>query len=92
MYLETLQSVCNEAALQFDDDDDEGIPIPMCEELGHFIQFTNSVRDPDFRRSGICPWTPVPYIGIRDFAFPDRPIVQPLLSPDLAASRESLTS
>jgi hypothetical protein len=91
MYLEPLQSVFNEAAEQYeDDDDDENIPIPRCEELGHFIKYANGVEDPDFRRSGIPAWEPVPQIGIRAFAFPDRLTIQPLLSPALAASRERL--
>lgn len=89
MYLETLQSVCNEAA-EHSEDDDEHIPIPICEELGHFIKYANGVQDPNFRRSGIPEWKPVPEIGIRTFAFPDRLTVQPLLSPDLAASRERI--
>lgn len=89
MFLETAQNVCNKAA-EHDEDEDEDISIPICEELGHFIKYANGVQDPDFRRSGICPWEPVPLIGIREYAFPDRPTVQPLLSPDLAESREKL--
>lgn len=54
MYLEALNSVCNEAA-KHHQGDDENIPIPVCEELGHFIKYANGVQDPDFRRSGICP-------------------------------------
>ncbi|EAW18910.1 uncharacterized protein NFIA_088660 [Aspergillus fischeri NRRL 181] len=36
MYLETVQSVCNEAA--FGDEEDEKFEIPLCHELGSFIK------------------------------------------------------
>ncbi|CRL24755.1 unnamed protein product [Penicillium camemberti] len=89
MFLETVESVCNEAAEQ--DEDDEDFHIPRCDELGHFIKYANGVKDPDFRHSGICQWEPVSgLIGIRDFAFPDHPSVQALPPPDIAESRERL--
>jgi hypothetical protein len=51
MFLEVVESVCNEAAAQ--DEDSEDFRIPMCHELGHFIKYANGVQDPDFRASGI---------------------------------------
>ncbi|CAI7632838.1 unnamed protein product [Penicillium discolor] len=89
MFLETVESVCNEAAEQ--DEDDENFHIPRCDELGHFLRYANGVEDPDFRSSGICLFEPVPFgFGIRDFAFPDRPSIQALPPPDIAKSREEL--
>lgn len=89
MFLETVESVCNEAAEQ--DEDDEDFHIPRCDELGHFIKYANGVIDPDFCHLGICPFDPVPFgFGIRDFAFPDHPSVQAIPPPDIAKSREEL--
>lgn len=88
MSLEVVESVCNEAAAQ--DEDSEDFRILMCHELGHFIKYANGVQDPDFRASGICPFRPVSCIGIRQYAFPDRPAVLALPSPDISASQEIL--
>lgn len=89
MFLETVETICNEAAKQ--DEDDGNFHIPRCDELGPFIKYANGVKDLDFRHLGICPWEPVPgLIGIRHFAFPDHPSVQALPPPDIAESRERL--
>ncbi|KAJ5971311.1 uncharacterized protein N7479_001229 [Penicillium vulpinum] len=87
MFLETLESVCNKAAEKYGD---HNFHIPICDDLGHFIKYANGVQDPDFRHSGICPWKPVPYIGIRHYAFPDRPSIRALPLPDIAKSRDQL--
>ncbi|KAJ5126064.1 hypothetical protein N7526_008241 [Penicillium atrosanguineum] len=50
IFLETIENVCNEAAVQ--DKKDEDFHIPVCDELGHFIKYANGVQHPDFRRSG----------------------------------------
>ncbi|KAJ5302814.1 hypothetical protein N7476_009613 [Penicillium atrosanguineum] len=50
IFLETIENVCNEAAVQ--DKKDEDFHIPVCDELGHFIKYANGVQHPDFCRSG----------------------------------------
>ncbi|KAF7516541.1 hypothetical protein PCG10_002065 [Penicillium crustosum] len=37
MFLDTVEIVCNEAAEQ--DEDDENLHIPRCDELGHFLKY-----------------------------------------------------
>ncbi|KAF3015197.1 hypothetical protein E8E15_005271 [Penicillium rubens] len=86
MFLDIVESVCNEAAEQ--DDEDENFLIPRCDELGHFIKYANGVQDPDLRRSGICPFDPVPYFGIGDLTSPDGSTVQP--QPPTAEFRERI--
>lgn len=88
MFLEVVERVCNKAAAQ--DEEDENFRIPICHELGHFIKYANGVKDPDFRGSGICPFKPVFPIGIRQYAFPDRPAVLAQTAPDISASRKIL--
>ncbi|KAF7172551.1 hypothetical protein CNMCM6106_006746 [Aspergillus hiratsukae] len=69
MYLETLQSVCNEAAIR--DEGDEDFEIPLCHELGSFIKYADGVHDPDFHRSGIAPFEPTLSIGIVNYTIKD---------------------
>ncbi|KAJ5210045.1 hypothetical protein N7491_009857 [Penicillium cf. griseofulvum] len=85
IFLDTVESVCNEASEQYEDED-ENFHIPRCDELGHFIEYANGVQDPDFRRSGICPFEPVPYFGIDDLTSPDGSTVQ--AQPPTAEFRE----
>lgn len=49
------------------------VDIPLCHELGVFLQYANGIQDPDFSSSGICPFEPVPPVGIQD-AFPKRAV------------------
>lgn len=65
-----------------EESDEEDFDIPMCYELGHFIKYANSVQDPDFHSSRICPFEPVPSIGIREYAFPERAVMYTLPSPE----------
>ncbi|OQD69732.1 hypothetical protein PENPOL_c002G01666 [Penicillium polonicum] len=51
MFLQTVETICNEAAKQ--DEDDGNFHIPRCDELGHFIKYANGVKDPDFCHLGI---------------------------------------
>lgn len=88
MYLEVLQSMCNEATAR--DDEDEDFQIPKCVELGTFIKYADGVQDPDFRHSGICPFQPVFPVGVQSYAFPDHPAVLALPAPDISTSREIL--
>ncbi|GIC94455.1 uncharacterized protein Aud_010955 [Aspergillus udagawae] len=90
MYLEVLKGVCNEAMAQNQGGEDEDFEIPMCYELGHFIKYANGVQDPDFRRSGICPFEPVPPVGREEYAFPEHAAVLRLPTPRVSTSREIL--
>jgi hypothetical protein len=42
MYLETVQSMCNEAA--FRDEEDEEFEVPLCRELGSFVKYADVSR------------------------------------------------
>jgi hypothetical protein len=88
MYLEVLKDVCDEAMAQNQEGEDEGFEIPICHELGHFIKYANGVQDPDFRRSGICPFEPVPPVGREEYAFPERVAVLRLPTPEISTSQE----
>ncbi|KAJ5198467.1 uncharacterized protein N7498_007584 [Penicillium cinerascens] len=88
MFLEVVESVCDEAATQ--DKEDEHFRVPMCHELGHFIKYADGVEDPDFPNSGICPFEPAFPIGVPEYAFPDHPAVLALPAPDVSVSREWL--
>ncbi|GFF36037.1 hypothetical protein IFM61606_05224 [Aspergillus udagawae] len=88
MYLDTVQSVCDEAA--FRDEEDEDFSIPLCHELGSFIKYASGVQDPDFRRSGIAPFGPVFVSETQDYAFKDNPAVLALPPPNIFEARESL--
>ncbi|KAF4210360.1 hypothetical protein CNMCM8980_004291 [Aspergillus fumigatiaffinis] len=66
MYLETVQSMCNEAA--FRDEEDEEFEVPLCHEQGSFIKYADGVQDPDFRRPGIAPFGPVFVSDPTDYA------------------------
>ncbi|RHZ51029.1 uncharacterized protein CDV56_105553 [Aspergillus thermomutatus] len=88
MYLETVQSVCNEAA--FRDEEDEDFQIPLCHELGSFIKYADGVHDLDFRRSGIAPFEPTFSIGILDYTIKDNLAVFALPAPDISRAREDL--
>lgn len=88
MFLEVVESVCNEAAAQ--DEEVKKFHIPMCHELGRFLKHADGVCDPDFRNSGICPFHPVFVSGVQEYAFPDHPAVLALPPPDIAKSREWL--
>ncbi|KAJ5937292.1 hypothetical protein N7454_004947 [Penicillium verhagenii] len=90
MFLEVVESVCNKAAAQAQDEEDKDFYIPRCHELGQFIKYANGVQDPDFRHSGICPFEPVFPIGVEGYAFPDRPAVLAQPPPDVSASWEIL--
>ncbi|CAG8938041.1 unnamed protein product [Penicillium salamii] len=91
MYLEVIQSVCNKAAIQDNEDKDEDFQVPKCVELGNFIKYANGVQDPDFRCSGICPFHPIfSFIGVKSYAFPDHPAVLALPTPNISKSREIL--
>lgn len=62
----------------------------LCHELGHFIKYANGVQDADFRCSGICPFEPVPPVGRKEYAFPERAAVRRLPTPEVSTSREML--
>lgn len=88
---QTFESVSNEAP-RHDDNDNEDFHIPRPDELAYFIKYANGVKDPDFRRSGICPWEPVPpmKLEIREYAYPEHQIVRKQPPPDIAEAREQL--
>lgn len=86
MYLETVQSVCNEAAIR--DEEDEDFEIPLCHELGSFIKYADGVHDPDFRCSAIAPFEPVMGTATLEYAFEDNPVVLAMPPPDISEVRE----
>ncbi|KAJ5912098.1 uncharacterized protein N7473_001401 [Penicillium subrubescens] len=83
-YLEVLKEVRDEAVVRMrqeqsdeEEEDDEKeeeevVDIPLCHELGLFLKYANGIQDPDFRSSGICPFEPVPAVGITEYAFSER--------------------
>lgn len=56
MYLDTVQTVCNEMA--FRDEEDNDFEVPPCHDLGLFLKYASTVRDPDFRYAGMAPFEP----------------------------------
>ena len=92
MFLETVESVSNEAAFRDEEDEDDDFHIPICHDLGHFIKYANGVDDPDFRKSGISEFRPVPFIGFEEYAFKDHPAVLAMPAPDITSHREILRS
>jgi hypothetical protein len=86
MYLETVQSLCNEVAVR--DEEDEDLQIPLCHDLGSFMKYADGVQDPDFHCSGIAPFDPVFGTWIGNHAFEDNPTARPVL--DISEIREAL--
>ncbi|KAF7155366.1 hypothetical protein CNMCM5623_007437 [Aspergillus felis] len=56
MFLDTVQTVCNEVA--FRDDEDNDFEVPPCHDLGLFLKYASTVEDPDFRYAGMAPFEP----------------------------------
>lgn len=56
MYLDTIQTVCNEMA--FRDEEDNDFEVPPCHDLGLFLKYASTVKDPDFRYAGMAPFEP----------------------------------
>lgn len=56
VYLDTVQTVCNEMA--FRDEEDHDLEVPPCHDLGLFLKYASSVRDLDFRYAGMAPFEP----------------------------------
>ncbi|CRL22255.1 unnamed protein product [Penicillium camemberti] len=56
MYLDTVQTVCNEMA--FRDEEDNDFEVPPCHDLGLFLKYASTVQDPDFRYAGMAPFEP----------------------------------
>ncbi|GAD97808.1 hypothetical protein PVAR5_6490 [Paecilomyces variotii No. 5] len=85
MFLETIQTMCNEAAFR---EEDEDFQIPLCHDLGSFIKYANGVYDPDFRYSGIAPFRPV--FGVRRsyYTFDDNGVVPARPAIDISKARE----
>jgi hypothetical protein len=85
-YLEVLKEVRDEAVVRMrqeqsdeEEEDDEKeeeevVDIPLCHELGLFLKYANGIQDPDFRSSGICPFEPVPAVGITEYTFSERAV------------------
>ncbi|KAI2786981.1 hypothetical protein POX_f07332 [Penicillium oxalicum] len=61
IFLDTLQEVFQrqaEAWMAAEGEDPASMTaIPRCEELGYLVKYTHEVEDPDFRHSGIAPFT-----------------------------------
>ncbi|KAJ5181589.1 hypothetical protein N7449_011736 [Penicillium cf. viridicatum] len=56
MYLDTIQTVCNEMA--FRDEEDNDFEVSPCHDLGLFLKYASTVQDPDFRYAGMAPFQP----------------------------------
>ncbi|KAJ5998665.1 hypothetical protein N7451_006475 [Penicillium sp. IBT 35674x] len=56
MYLDTLQTVCNEVAFRSEEDND--FEVPPCYDLALFLKYASAVQDPDFRCAGMAPFDP----------------------------------
>lgn len=56
MYLDTVQTVCNEVAFRSDQDNE--FEIPPCYDLALFLKYASGVQDPDFRYAGMAPFEP----------------------------------
>ncbi|KAJ6127673.1 hypothetical protein N7523_003285 [Penicillium sp. IBT 18751x] len=79
IYLDTVQLVCQRQADEIVAEDDAELDeacnyhkdhrpmtIPRCDELALFLKYAQGVVDVDFRDSGIAPFTPAWYKGIKD--------------------------
>lgn len=86
MYLEAVQSLCNEVAVR--DEEDKDLQIPLCHDLGSFMKYAHGVEDPDFHFSGIAPFCPVFGIWIGNYASEDEPATRPVL--DISEIREGI--
>ncbi|KAL4878343.1 hypothetical protein BJY04DRAFT_221279 [Aspergillus karnatakaensis] len=70
MYIDTVQRICqaqaDKIAAEFDDDDEERLVIPRCDELALFVKYAGGVVDADFRDSGIAGFEPAYLVGVRE--------------------------
>ncbi|KAJ5797669.1 uncharacterized protein N7503_006965 [Penicillium pulvis] len=56
MYLNTVQTVCNEVAFRSEEDND--FEVPPCYDLALFLKYASGVQDPDFRYAGMASFDP----------------------------------
>ncbi|KGO65298.1 hypothetical protein PITC_015660 [Penicillium italicum] len=56
MFLDTVQTVCNELAFRTEEDND--FKVPPCYELALFLKYASAIVDPDFRYAGMAPFEP----------------------------------
>jgi hypothetical protein len=56
MFLDTVQTVCNEAAVR--DEEDNDFEVPPCHDLALFLKHASSIEDPDFRYAGMTSFVP----------------------------------
>ncbi|KGO43295.1 hypothetical protein PEX1_088660 [Penicillium expansum] len=56
VYLDTIQTVCNEVAFRIDDDTE--FEVPPCHDLALFLKYASGIVDADFRYDGMAPFEP----------------------------------